>query len=181
MKTNVVYIIESNAAGNGVEAIKNARTSGYDTHFLTRDRARYEAFQENPVQLADHVTEMDTLNIPLLLYFFRDKQPAAILTFDDFRMLPAVIVSNELGLVTPKVSSVMHVRYKDLAREKVNGYLEGQVPFQRLSLEDDITPQHIQFPCVVKPVDESGSVAVKVCQTMSELKEGIFAIRAMSQ
>ncbi|MEA3318431.1 MAG: ATP-grasp domain-containing protein [Bacillota bacterium] len=162
MNDNTVYIIESNSAGNGVSAILNAKEKGYQTHFLTNMPSKYENMVPNPMKISDKVTMIDTMDTIQLLRFFEDKNPAAIMTFDDFHIIPTSIVSNAMGITAPPVKGLINVRFKDKTREKTKGI---GYPTRFVGINTDSLPlsSPIGYPCVVKPIDESGSVGVKLC------------------
>lgn len=177
MTNKTVYIIESNSAGNGVAALKNAQAYGYKTHFLTSMPEKYNNMDTNPMELADYVTEIDTMDVIQLLYFFEDKNPVAILTFDDFHIIPTSIIAGAKGVVGPNLNGLLNVRFKDKTREKTRN-IGRSVEFSILDTDSSYTCSPIGYPCVIKPVDESGSVGVKVCNNDHEFKDAFLKIQS---
>ncbi|QNK89109.1 ATP-grasp domain-containing protein [Sporosarcina sp. resist] len=176
MNDNTVYIIESNSAGNGVNAILNAKKEGYLTHFVTNLPDKYQYMEPNPMEIAEKVTQIDTMDVIQMLHFFEDKKPAAIMTFDDFHILPVAVVSNTFGLIAPPIDGLINVRFKDKTREKTKG-LGYPIKFVAIHTEELSTSSPIGYPCVVKPVDESGSVGVKLCLNDNDFIEASNKIK----
>lgn len=178
MDLGEVFIIESNSAGNGVSAIQYAKEFGYKTHFLTGIPEKYKNMKVNPLLIADQVTEIDTVDIIKLLHFMEDKDPLAILTFDDFHIVQTSIVAQSNGNVHPDINGLLNVRFKDKARRKIEG-IGRSVAFNVLSVHETGETSPIGTPCVVKPVDESGSVGVRICFTDEEYREAIKPLQTL--
>ena len=170
-----VFIIESNSAGGGVSAIQEASRLGYKTHFLTSQPDKYETFPINPMHIADSVTEIDTNDVVSLLHFFSDKNPLAIMTFDDFHVLQVAIVAAQSGVVHANLDGLVNARFKDRTRASTIG-IGRSIRFVVQDLHGDITESPIGLPCVVKPVDQSGSCGVRVCYSNQEYLESINVI-----
>jgi biotin carboxylase len=164
MENKEVFIIESNSAGNGTKALINAKNSGYTTHFLTNMPEKYHKMDPNPLKLAHHVTFIDTMDIIQLLHFFEGRNPAAIMTFDDFHIIPAAVVANSTGNITPSLTGLVNVRFKDKTRTKTKG-IGYPVQYCVIDSKNNLVSSPIGYPCIVKPVDESGSVGVSLCLT----------------
>ncbi|HDG0629573.1 TPA: ATP-grasp domain-containing protein [Serratia marcescens] len=101
------------------------------------------------------------------------------MAFDDFRMIQAAIINHFLNLpYTPAVEALLTVRFKHLLREKLNNTAYA-INFTLLA--GDSTAHHalLKYPCMIKPVDESGSVGVKVCHSKSESDEAIDYILSL--
>jgi biotin carboxylase len=173
-----VIIVESNSAGNGVYAINYIRELGYKTHFITNTPHKYEKMKVNPMEIADRVTLIDTIDTIKLLHFFEDKRPLAIMTFDDFHIIPTSIVAQAHGLVHPDINGIINVRFKDKARQKTK-FIGKSIKFKVMSVNDAGDRSPIGIPCVVKPVDESGSVGVKVCFSDNEYREAIETLKKL--
>lgn len=176
MNDNIVYIIESNSAGNGISTIINAKKKGYRTHFLTNMPSKYENMEPNPLKISDQVTMIDTMDIIQLLRFFEDKKPAAIMTFDDFHIIPISVVSNSVGVISPPVKGLVNVRFKDKTREKTQG-LGYPTRFEAINTDSLPLSSPIGYPCIVKPIDESGSVGVKLCLNDTDFIEATQKIK----
>jgi biotin carboxylase len=172
-----VLIVETNRAGNGVMALRAAQALGYRAHFVTSSLDQYAGMTDHPADAADRVSEVDTYDVAKLLRFRYGRRPAAVLAFDDFRAVQAAILAEHLGVRTgPSAHALVNVRRKDRMRACL-ARTRHHVRFSVHDLDDDVRSD-VGFPCVVKPVDGSGSVAVRVCRRPAELREAVASARA---
>lgn len=174
-----VIVIESNSAGNGAAALKAAKEMGYVAHFLTSDPREYVNARKNPIDCADIVTTIATKDITKLLHFVTGRNIASVLAFTDYEVVQAAIVGEYLGLNTPPLAGILNCRFKDLFRKASAG--TGWTPrFATMTSADSVTSSPIGYPCIVKPVDESGSVGVKKCNNDFEFVTAVNEICAVS-
>ncbi|WP_253664575.1 acetyl-CoA carboxylase biotin carboxylase subunit family protein [Vibrio sp. Y20_XG_PY13] len=173
-----VIIVESNLAGNGTIALKQAKQLGYRTIFVCKDPAEYNSVELNPILVADEVAVIDTYDITKLLAWVATQADIkAVLAFDDFRVIQAGIMAEYLGLpYHPSVKSLLTVRDKSLFRQNLSG-TAYEIPHE---IYHSNSPS-FNYPIVLKPVDESGSVGVKVCLNPEELYDGIARINNLSK
>lgn len=173
-----IYFIESNSAGNGVKAIEYAKSKGYRTYFLTSMPDKYTNMIKNPMNIADKYKIIDTNDIITLLHFFEDKDPLAILAFDDFHIIQAAVVGEYKNLIVPSITGLLNTRFKDKTREKLKETKHNIDYRVYNSYEEDNL--EVNFPCVIKPVDESGSVGVQICRDKSELESSLHDVKKFS-
>lgn len=177
----VIAVLESNLAGNGALVIQAAKRKGYKTLFICGNKLEYANTAMNPIDFADEVAVVDSYDIAKLLAFFKSypDKVDAVMAFDDFRMIQAAIISQFLNLpYAPTVEALLTVRFKHLLREKLNN-TEYKIGFTRLRGDSEAHQTILKYPCVIKPIDESGSVGVKVCHSKSESDEAIDYIRSL--
>ncbi|WP_157721869.1 ATP-grasp domain-containing protein [Tumebacillus avium] len=175
-----VFIIESNSSGSGLSAILQAKRLGYSTHFLTCQPEKYQSFDVNPMEAADQCTLIDTNDVIKLLHFMADKQPLAVLTFDDFHVFQAAIVAAQHGLVHTGLDGLVNVRFKEKTRMFTNVSGAGQPVLFEVREPDEIDQlPSFGLPCVVKPLDESGSTGVRVCYSKQDFQAAMQAISVM--
>lgn len=173
-----VIVVESNLAGNGTLALERVKQLGYRAIFVCKDPMEYESIELNPLSIADEVVVIDTYDITKLLAWLDTQVDVkAILAFDDFRVIQAGIMAEYLDLpYHPSVKSLLSVRDKSLFRQKLIG-TPYEIPFE---IYHSKSPS-FGYPVVLKPVDESGSVGVRVCCTPEELNDGIARIHGLNQ
>jgi biotin carboxylase len=172
-----VLVIETNGAGNGVMGLRAARALGYRAHFVTSSLDQYAGMADHPGDAADQVSVVDTYDVTKLLRFGHGRRPAAVLAFDDFRAVQAAILADHLGVrAGPSVDALANVRFKDRMRACL-APTRHHVRFGVHALDGDVRSD-VGFPCVVKPVDGSGSVGVRVCDRADELREAVASARA---
>lgn len=178
---SVVAVLESNLAGNGAKVIQAAKNKGYKTLFICGNKDEYQSAVMNPVDFADEIAVVDSYDIAKLLAFFSSypEKIEAVMAFDDFRMIQAGIINEYLNIPNaPSVKSLLTVRFKHLLRERLKG-TEYSVNFRLLDNQELAHDILLDYPCVIKPVDESGSVGVKICYSKSESDDAIEYIMAL--
>jgi biotin carboxylase len=134
---------------------------------VAREPAEYEKLATNPVELADDVSVVDSYDVSKLLHYFSDKRPAAIVAFDDYRLIPAAVVAEHLGLPHTSVSGLVNAHFKDRTRDLTKG-IGHPIEAVRVDLDAPGESSPIGYPCVVKPIDDSGSTGVRICDSDSE-------------
>jgi biotin carboxylase len=165
-----IIFIEANATGTTFEAMRAARDLGFSNIFVTMDREFYGTLPDNPLEMADVVIDSDTYNASEVLRAVRCIDAKAVIAFDDYHLLVAAMCAMALGLPHADIPGLVSARYKDLARECTR-HLPGAVRSQIIS---DMTLHEINldtfpYPVVIKPLDESGSVSVRLCSKPAEV------------
>ena len=157
-----------------------ARRKGYKVHFLTSNPEDYLGrLNPLPTDIADEFTVVDCYCFERLAAFFdgRKADMAAIMTFDDFHLKVCARLCERYGLNTPGSDVIAKIRDKQVAREIINGkHANVNSCSFNLATAPDTSP--LKYPIVVKPVDESGSVGVTVCNNDSDWR---FAIRKLKE
>ncbi|WP_368502646.1 ATP-grasp domain-containing protein (plasmid) [Alkalihalophilus sp. As8PL] len=174
-----VYFIESNSAGNGVKAMEYAKKKGLKTFFLTSMPEKYEKMEVNPLVIADEYKIIDTNDTVTLLHFFQNRNPIGILAFDDFHIIQASLIGKIKEVVTPSLEGLINCRFKDKTRKALEGS-PGYIKYKLLE-SDSLLNDPLFYPCVVKPVDESGSVGVQICNNEDELAEALSFIDTLEK
>lgn len=175
-----VVFLESNFAGNAVGAIRRASSLGLTTHFVTRDPDDYADLPVNPADEADLVSVVDTYDISKLLRLASNEPDVtAVMAFDDFRVVQAAVLAEHVCTKNgPTVAGIVNARFKDVMRAKLMGTAYS-VHYAIIGVRET-AESAIGYPCVAKPLDESGSVGVRVCGGRAELAEAVTAIRAQA-
>lgn len=175
---DAVLILESNLSGYGYSAIKYVKEMGYRAVFMCRDVGEYRNSVTNPTEVADEIVVVDTYDIGKILDFIHgyDGKIVACLAFDDFRVLQSSIVNQYLSTgVHPSLPALLACRFKSVLRSKLSGtrYELRHAIFNERTAQDALDEPPFGFPCVVKPVDENGGVAVRVCYDREDLSEAV--------
>ncbi|MGO7988140.1 ATP-grasp domain-containing protein [Rhizobium leguminosarum] len=171
-----VYFIESNMAGNAANSMLRAKDLGFTSIFLTKNPNDYINAQMNPCTYADYTFEVDALDATALLYFFADRNPMGIVAFDDFHVIPAALASLQRGLYDQSyLQGVLNVRFKNRTRCLTNG-IAHPVKFRVFDLRLHTPTSPIGYPCIVKPIDESGSQGVRLCLDDHDFEQSLECI-----
>jgi cysteine synthase A len=159
-----IVFIEANSTGTTSDAIKLARRRGYDTLMVTMQPEFYRAIPDDPLQLCDRVVHCDTYNVAEILRSLRGVDAAAVIAFDDYHLSIAALCAAALALPHADVRGLVAARYKDVTRELTAGS-KGSVWAQVVAEGelDKVALHDLPYPVIVKPADESSSVAVSLC------------------
>jgi biotin carboxylase len=159
-----ILFIEANSTGTTSDAIRLARRRGHHTVLVTMQPGFYATLPDNPLDLCDEVIHSNTYNVAEILRASRDINVEAVIAFDDYHLVVAALCAMALGLPHADVRGLVAARYKDVTRERtasVAGAVNSRVVSEgRL---DEVSLDALPYPVIVKPVDESSSVGVRLC------------------
>jgi carbamoylphosphate synthase large subunit len=174
-----VLVLETNSIGSGVKALRYAKDQGLRTHFLCRSATEYERLPVTPYDLADEVDVVETFDMAKILRVVEGRTDyVAVLTFDEMRVVQAALVGQYLGVPhNPMPAAMVRVRYKDQLRQALAD-TRWAVRHEAVPLTAATSP--IGYPCVVKPVDEAGSVGVTLCHNVADFERALDLLRALT-
>jgi len=171
------FFIESNMTGYGAEGVRLTGEKGFQVHFVTRDPDEYLDQKPSPPAMADVVSTVETYDVVKLMHFFADQRPDAVLAFDDYRLVQAALIGQRAGLPHANVDGLLNCHFKDRARSLTKGIGHSiDAVLVHLSTAGHRSP--LPYPCVVKPVDDSGSTGVRICRSDEDYRAAIAAILA---
>jgi biotin carboxylase len=174
-----VLVLETNSIGNGVKSLRFAKNLGLRTHFLCRTPSAYERLPVTPFDVADEVDVVETFDMTKLLRVVEGRTDyVAVLAFDEMRVVQAALVGQYLGVPhNPTPAAMVRVRFKDQLRQALAG-TRWAVRHQVVPLTTETSP--IGYPCVVKPVDEAGSVGVTLCYDDGDFERAMEVLRTVT-
>ncbi|MER5497672.1 ATP-grasp domain-containing protein [Streptomyces sp. NPDC002561] len=164
--------VEANTTGTGMIALRTAREAGFVPVFLTSDATRYTGLDGTGAE----VVLCDT-NTPAALRAALDSLPvgslAGITTTSEFYVPAVAQMALELGLPGNPPDAVRRARDKAQVRAALvaAGVPQPRFAVARTPDELDDAVSRVGLPCVVKPVDDSGSQLVRRCLTRAEVNE----------
>ncbi|GHG01874.1 ATP-grasp domain-containing protein [Streptomyces filamentosus] len=183
--------LESNLTGTGMRALRHAVDLGLTPVFVTSDPAKYDVEPETARAIretAEHVLVCDTqdpeaIAKTLLTSLGPGETPGdvglrGIMTVMEYYVPTAAAVAHRLGL--PGLDPEAAGRARDKLRTRTacaeHGVSAPAFRFVRSTDEIDSLLREIPLPCVVKPIDESASIGVRICHTVEQLTDGIREI-----
>ncbi len=176
MSRGRLLFVESNTTGSGMLALRTAARLGYEPVLLTSDPARYRGLRETGAQVVRCDTSRVTAVRPAL-----PGRVAGVTTTSEFFLPVAAALAQELGLPGNPVDVVRTCRDKSAVRRRL---AEAGIPQPRWACAR--SPEEIPdavaavgLPCVVKPVDDSGSANVRICGTVREAQAQARAVLAV--
>ncbi|EEM69075.1 MULTISPECIES: ATP-grasp domain-containing protein [Bacillus cereus group] len=172
-----ILFIETNTTGTGAKAMYIAKEKGYKIHFWTSDPKQYSSIKiDNPLNIADEILTIDTYNVEKMIEELNNTTYKfdGVLAFDDYHLIPAAKVAEHLGQRTYDTEALNLVRYKNLTRqhfkENITKLNFKQPGYAIINPSTNLNSKDISFPCVLKPVDDSGSNGVSICSNKEDLE-----------
>nr|AGS49340.1 cysteine synthase [uncultured bacterium esnapd2] len=177
----VLAFVESNTTGTGMAAIGIARRLGYEPIFLTGKPDRYPGLPETGCR----VLRCDTGDPGALAAALDSQVPrrriSAVTTTSEFSLSTAARLAAELGLPAERPEVIDGCRNKAALRHRLD---QAGLPQPLWVLVDNVwevaaAVDKVGLPCVVKPVDESGSTGVVRCDTTEQALDAVEAVLAV--
>ncbi|WP_128895650.1 ATP-grasp domain-containing protein [Longirhabdus pacifica] len=175
MSNTIVIFIEANTTGTGMLALKKVTALGYQPFFFTNKPQRYRGLEEtgsrvitcntNDVEQLKHVVEttVDRSHI------------AGIMTTSEFYLETVAYLASCFELCGNSLNSMKNVRNKYFTRQQLATSKVKQPHFYALKHRTQINEalDKIGLPCIVKPVDDSGSNNVLYCETLQQVEKQV--------
>lgn len=175
-----ILFLETNTTGTGSKAMIYAKKMGYEIIFWTNDINQYQGMEDkyHPNNISDKIELIDTYNIDDMISKINEKNEKfdAVLAFDDYHLVQAAQLSEHLGIESHDINSILNVRDKSKMRnilKKKKFSLINQPSYIIYNGDSDLNFNNIDFPCVLKPVDDSGSNGVSICKDKKELERSL--------
>jgi cysteine synthase A len=166
----VLLFVESNTTGTGMIALRMATRLGVVPVLLTGRPERYQGLAQTGAQ----VVRCDTNNADALAAAVTAVADRALLagvtTTSEFYLEPVAALALRLGLPGNPLAAVRACRDKSLTRAALDraGVPQPLWATVRDAAQVPAAVARVGLPCVVKPVDDSGSNAVRLCSTVDE-------------
>src|SRR6185503_18512590 len=178
MKT--IAFIESNASGHGLSSLAVARSLGYRVLFVCEDASFYRKFATgsgpDPLAKVDEIiTAKNTYSAQSIHEAIGDRPIDGVIAFGDYHLIPAAEYAELRGLPHCNIDALRRGWRKDLMRSWLRDH---GVPMPRFAVVDDpgVRSSPIGYPCIVKPVDDSGSVGIYRADDDGSFGEAIDAV-----
>ncbi|MGV9457318.1 ATP-grasp domain-containing protein [Streptomyces sp. NPDC003635] len=167
MTTPVLLLVESNTTGTGRQFAQRARALGAEPVLVSADPARYPYVAEDGLR----TVVVDTSDTEALWAVVGELEPAGVLSSSEYYIATAARLAARLGLPGPSAAAVRACRDKSVQRRVL---AEAGVPVPRFTTVLDTAEaiaaaQWLGGPVVVKPVQGSGSLGVRLCRTVVEV------------
>ncbi|MFE6072350.1 ATP-grasp domain-containing protein [Streptomyces sp. NPDC056525] len=171
MTTPLLLLVESNTTGTGRQFAARARDLGVVPVLLSADPARYPYAAEDGLR----TVVVDTADDDALWFAVTGLAAAApvagVLSSSEYYVATAAGLAARLGLPGPSADAVRACRDKAAQRRTL---AEAGVPVPRFSVAGEVAEaiaaaQWLGGPVVVKPVQGSGSLGVRLCRDRDEV------------
>lgn len=163
--------IESNTSGTGRLFARTAIDKGFRPVLLTADSSRYRYVAEDHIEVLQVDTQDEEAMLEACVSLGSTAKLAGIMTSSEYFIAAAASLASELGLPGPQAHAIRECRDKSIQRSRLRA-AGCRVPafYSSSSVEECVNAANsIGFPVVVKPVDGSGSVGVKLCAVADQV------------
>jgi S-sulfo-L-cysteine synthase (3-phospho-L-serine-dependent) len=176
-----LLFIESNTTGTGMLALHTTRRLGYTPVLITDSPGRYTGLAGTDVE----VLRCDTNSPGALRIAIQERFPrediAGITSTSDFYVRTAADLAGWMGLPGNPAAAVAACRDKAAARRLLEAAGVQQPRHAEVTSVESTAAatERLGLPCVVKPVDDSGSRLVRLCTTVGEAVRQVERILAV--
>ncbi|WNI27175.1 ATP-grasp domain-containing protein [Streptomyces sp. ITFR-16] len=173
MNTPQLLLVESNTTGTGRQFAQRAHAFGAEPVLLTADPGRYPYAAEDGLRTVV-VDTADDNALWAAATALADRAPiAGVLSSSEYYVATAADLALRLGLHGPSADAVRSCRDKSLQRSALAA---AGVPVPLFAVAGDVSEalaaaQWLGGPVVVKPVQGSGSLGVRLCRDRDEVAE----------
>lgn len=178
---NQLLFIESNTTGTGMLALTKAHALGFSPLFITSKPARYQGLEQTGCPtLVCETNALESLKRTLDTQV-QPEDVCGITTTSEFYLETVALLAAAYGLAGNSPLAVERCRDKARTRLCLREADIGQPRFAVIYDLADI-PSGLQvcgLPCVVKPVDDTGSNEVRYCQTRAQVEAQVARILAI--
>ncbi|WP_250404596.1 ATP-grasp domain-containing protein [Streptomyces cellostaticus] len=178
MTQPVLLLVESNTTGTGRQFARQARALGIQPVLLCTDPGRYPYVAEDDLR-AVVVDTADDAAVLTTARRLRQQAPiAGVTSSSDYYVATAAATARALGLPGPDADAVRECRDKGRQRQRLR---EADVAVPRHERvrgagEARTAADRIGYPVVLKPVQGSGSLGVRLCADAEEVSAHAAAL-----
>jgi len=175
-----LLLVESNTTGTGRQFAQRAAELGLLPVLLSADPDRYPYAAQDSLRTVV-VDTSDDAALWTAVRALADEAPVAgVLSSSEYYVATAAALAERLGLAGPSPDAVRACRDKDRQRRTLAA---AGVPVPGFAVAGDraaavAAAERIGFPVVVKPVQGSGSLGVRLCGSPAEVARHAGALLA---
>ncbi|WP_053691596.1 ATP-grasp domain-containing protein [Streptomyces sp. WM6372] len=178
MTQPVLLLVESNTTGTGRQFARQARALGIQPVLLCTDPGRYPYVAEDDVRalVVDTADEAAVLTAARRL---QEQAPiAGVTSSSEYYVATAAATARALGLPGPDADAVRECRDKARQRQRLHEADVAVPRHERVRSADEAVAAalRIGYPVVLKPVQGSGSLGVRLCGDAEEVSAHAAAL-----
>ncbi|MEV0644087.1 ATP-grasp domain-containing protein [Phytomonospora sp. NPDC050363] len=178
MRSSLVFV-ESNTTGTGMLALAKSRDLGLRPVLVTGRPGRYRGLSDVDAE----VIVCDTNDTGEIADRLDATELAGITTTSEYYLPAAAELAAKFGVPGNPPGAARRCRDKAAVRAALSGAGIGQPRWAVASAAGEVAGAvaEVGLPCVVKPVDESGSSGVRLCSTLDEARTQAAALLAVTR
>jgi cysteine synthase A len=176
----VLLFVESNTTGTGMLALRTAARLGATPVLLTNDPARYAAHGEPPCRVVVCDTNDESELAQCAEAELASAPLAGVTTTSDFYLAAVARLAAGMGVRANTPQTITACKDKVSTRQALTSHGLLQPRFRAVTRPGQVASaaRDAGLPCVVKPVDGSGSENVLLCATSAEAEQHAALILA---
>jgi biotin carboxylase len=179
---NHFVFIESNTTGTGRLAVERLLGQGEQVTFITRQPKKYPFLKQATAGL--RVLEVETNDVEAVKASVRELKrqapPSALVTFSTFYVPTVAEVAADSGFryLNARAAHDCHDKYR--SRQVLRRAGLPTPDFWLVTTDEELrqVSETVRYPCVVKPIAESGSNGVRLVQNREEFAAHAQTLRA---
>ncbi|WP_371774350.1 ATP-grasp domain-containing protein [Streptomyces sp. NBC_01438] len=173
MSERLLLLVESNTTGTGRLFARRAAELGVVPVLLCADPARYPYAAQDRLRTVTVDTSDEDALWAAVRTLENGATVAGVLTSSEYYVPTAAALAYRLGLPGPSAEAVRACRDKAEQRRALTGAGVGSADFAAVSEVSGAlaAARAIGLPVVVKPVQGSGSLGVRLCTDLDEVAE----------
>lgn len=175
-----LVFIEANASGSGVKAVARAAELGLNPVFCANDPQRFLDLPGGDAVRRATIITVDTYSADAVTnaLLHAGVAVAGVVALDEYHLVTASLVAKNFGTHAPSVDGIINAKSKDVARRLLAAAGFPQPWFTVIAQWSPSSARQYPYPVVAKPIDDSGSVGVSVCNNDSDLHRAVTDILA---
>lgn len=183
MSDRWLAFVESNTSGTGRLFARAAARQGFRPILLGADPSRYPYVEEDAIT----ALRVDTQDQQALLDTCRrladEPGLAGVTSSSEYFIATAAAIARQLGLPGPRPEAILTCRDKHMQRLRLQKARVGVPAFRpaESAAKAVAAAERLGYPVVVKPINGSGSVGVKLCADAGELRAHAEALLGQRQ
>jgi S-sulfo-L-cysteine synthase (3-phospho-L-serine-dependent) len=176
-----IVFVEANTTGTGMLALHKARNLGFVPIFLTNNPHRYQGLQQ--ARACVHTCDTNSIDEirRMIKSKVREDRLFGITTTSEFYLETVAYLAATYGLPGNAPEAIHACRNKTETRLQLQagGIRQPQFAIVRSIDDIDTALTSLSGPWIVKPADDTGSYAVRLCQTVEEATDHVARILEM--
>ncbi|MEU4116651.1 pyridoxal-phosphate dependent enzyme [Kitasatospora sp. NPDC028055] len=179
----LLFFVESNTTGTGMLALTTAVRLGLEPVLFVVDPARYQGLAETGARVVVCDTDDPEALRKAAEVAAGDREVAGVTTTSEYYLVQSAALAEGLGVAANPAAALAACRDKSATRRTLlaHGVRQPRFAEVRDPAEVEAAVAAVGLPCVVKPVDESGSHEVLWCEDVATVAEQARKLLAVTR
>ncbi|MFF2079259.1 pyridoxal-phosphate dependent enzyme [Kitasatospora sp. NPDC058162] len=179
----LLFFVESNTTGTGMLALTTAVRLGLEPVLFVVDPARYQGLAETGARVVVCDTDDPQALRKAAEVAAGDRAVAGVTTTSEYYLVQSAALAEALGVAANPAAALAACRDKSATRRTLLEHGVRQPRFAEVRDPDGVgaAVAAVGLPCVVKPVDESGSHEVLWCADVATVTEQVRKLLAVTR